>query len=72
MALAYAWTLSLGTQAAHLLEVRREVSRGKLERHSLFALGIRVIHYAETLFNSELLLRRFLFDFLFIPYVQPP
>jgi DDE family transposase len=70
MALAYAWTLSLGTQAAHLLEVRREVTRGKQKRHSLFNLGIRVVHYAENIF--KLLLRPFLFDFLFIPSPRPP
>ena len=68
MALAYAWVLSLGTQAAHLLEVRREVSRGKKQRHSLFVLGIRVIHRAQDLFKD--LFRRF--DLVFLPYVGPP
>jgi hypothetical protein len=68
MALAYAWVLSLGTQAAHLLVLRRQVSRGKRLRHSLFVLGLRVLHRAGDLFNK--LFRRF--DLVFLPYVDPP
>jgi hypothetical protein len=67
MALAYAWVLSLGTQAAHLLTVRREVARGRQLRHSLFVLGVRVLHRARELFKE--LFRRF--DFIFIPYGEP-
>jgi hypothetical protein len=67
MALAYAWVLSLGTQAAHLLEVRKAVSRGKQLRQSLFVLGVRVIHHTRNLF--KLIFRRF--DFVFIPLIEP-
>lgn len=67
MALAYAWTLSLGTQAAHLLAVRREVSRGQRLHYSLFRLGLRVVHGARHLFKE--LFKKF--DLLFIPYGEP-
>lgn len=67
MAVAYAWVLSLGTQAAHRLELRREVSRGRQIRHSLFVLGRRVLHRARDLF--EKLFRRL--DLLFLPLIEP-
>lgn len=67
MALAYAWILSLGTRAAQLLAVRREVCRGQQLRQSLFVLGIRVLLRAHELFKE--LFRRF--DFIFIPYGEP-
>lgn len=68
MALAYSWVLSLGTQAAHLSQVRGEVSRGRQLRHSLFKLGVRVLHRAAELFKK--LFRRF--ELIFLPYVEPP
>ncbi len=63
MALAYAWTISLGTQAVQAEAVRKEVVRGKNIRRSLFVLGIRVLQRAKKL-------RRLIvtfFDFLFLP-----
>jgi hypothetical protein len=65
MAVAYAWALSLGTQAAHILEVARAVSRGKCRRHSLFTLGLRVLQRA---FDLRKKLYKF-FDLLLIPDV---
>jgi Transposase DDE domain len=64
MALAYVWTLSLGTQAAHLQAVRKQVSRGKKLRRSLFSLGIRVLHQFRELYNKVI---RF-FELFLIPY----
>ena len=67
MALAYAWILSLGTQAAHLLAVRRDVCRGQCLRQSLFTLGARVLQRARELHKQLFCL----FDFIFIPYGEP-
>ena len=42
MALAYVWMLNLGTQVAHTARLRRELTRGKQPRFSLFPLGLRL------------------------------
>lgn len=65
MALAYAWVLSLGTQAFCIRDVRLEVTRGKKRRLSLFRLGLRLLSRAKQLFSSiarafELMLISFL------------
>lgn len=44
MAVAYAWTLSLGTQVAHWTEALRQVARGAHSRYSVFRLGLRVLN----------------------------
>jgi Transposase DDE domain len=43
MALAYVWTLSLGTGVRHTPAWRRELTRGRHGRHSLFQLGLRLL-----------------------------
>ena len=43
MALAYVWMLSLGTQVAHTPRLKRELTRGKRPRFSLFTLGLRLL-----------------------------
>jgi hypothetical protein len=63
MALAYAWTLSLGTQAVQAEIVRKEVARGTTIRRSLFVLGIRVLGRADELRRRIVTV----FDLLFIP-----
>jgi hypothetical protein len=63
MALAYAWTISLGTQAVQAEVVRREVVRGKAIRRSLVAVGIRVLRRADELRRHIVTF----FDFLFLP-----
>jgi hypothetical protein len=46
LALAYAWTLSLGTQAIRLGKtLRRQLSRGRARRFSVFRLGIRYLYH---------------------------
>ena len=65
MALAYVWTLSLGTQAAHWAEVRQQVSRGRRSRYSLFRLGLRVLHALQNLKQI-----RSFFDLFLIPNQQ--
>ncbi len=64
LALAYAWTLSLGTQGACLEAVRPELMRGKTRRLSLFALGLRLLSRARELFRKIL----DAFDLLFISH----
>ncbi len=63
MALAYAWTLSLGTQAVQAEAVRKEVTRGRTIRRSLVVLGIRVLRRADELRRQIVTF----FDFLFLP-----
>jgi hypothetical protein len=67
LALAYAWMLSLGTQADCLAEVQPQLGRGKTRRHSLFTLGLRLFHRAQELFGKIL----YAFDFVFISHAPP-
>jgi hypothetical protein len=43
MALAYAWTLSLGTWVIRTPRLRRELTRGTTWRRSVFQLGLRLL-----------------------------
>jgi hypothetical protein len=63
MALGYAWTLSLGTQAAHEQVVRKQVTCGRQPRRSLFRLGLRVLQQAHQLYRQV----RCFFELLFLP-----
>ena len=49
MALAYVWTLSLGTQVIRDKVLRREFSRGRRWAHSVFRLGLRLLRRAISL-----------------------
>jgi len=51
LALAYAWVLSLGTQAL-CKGVRSEVTRGKKPHLSLFRMGLRLLSRAKELFST--------------------
>jgi hypothetical protein len=62
MALAYVWTLSLGTQVVRDRTLRKELSRGKRWAHSVFRLGLRLLRRALSL-GRELLC-----DLLLIPH----
>jgi hypothetical protein len=63
MALAYVWTLSLGTQVIRHKGLRRELTRGKRWAHSVFRLGLRLLR------RSISLGRELLCDLLLIPHV---
>jgi hypothetical protein len=63
MALAYAWTLSLGTRVIRTPTLRRELTRGKAWRHSVFQLGLRLLKRWLTLG------RRLFYELLFIPHL---
>jgi hypothetical protein len=63
MALAYGWTLSLGTQVIRDNELRKEFSRGRRWAHSVFRLGLRLLRRTLSL-GRELLC-----DLLLIPHV---
>ena len=43
MALAYVWSLSLGTRVLHCPGLQRELTRGRAGRHSVFQLGLRLL-----------------------------
>jgi hypothetical protein len=43
MALAYAWTLSLGTRVIRTARLRQALTRGHAWRRSVFQLGLRVL-----------------------------
>lgn len=43
MAIAYVWVLSMGTHASGCQRLRRELTRGKKRRISLFTLGLRFL-----------------------------
>lgn len=46
LALAYTWTLSLGTLAVRAGKaLRRTLSRGRRRKYSVFRLGLRYLHY---------------------------
>lgn len=64
LALAYAWILSLGTQAAQVETVRKQVCRGRELRHSLFMLGIRALQQARYLKEHVFSF----FQLLFLPF----
>jgi Transposase DDE domain len=63
LALAYAWALSLGTQVIRTATLRRELTRGKDWRHSVFHLGLRLLTRWITLE------RRLFYELLFIPHL---
>jgi hypothetical protein len=63
MALAYVWTLSLGTQVIRHKGLRQELTRGKRWAHSVFRLGLRWLRRCISL-GRELLC-----DLLLIPHV---
>lgn len=51
MAVAYVWMLSLGAQATSLPSLKREVTRGRGRRRSLFQLGLRLFSQLFLLFE---------------------
>jgi len=51
LAVAYAWTLSLGTQGAILPELREQLGRGLRQRYSVFRLGLRILSRLEELYD---------------------
>ncbi len=63
MALAYVWILSLGTQVIRHNGLRQELTRGKRWAHSVFRLGLRLLHRCISLG------RQLLCDLLLIPHV---
>jgi Transposase DDE domain len=63
MALAYAWTLSLGTRVIRTPALRQELTRGKDWRRSVFQLGLRLLTRWLTLG------RRLFYELWLIPHL---
>jgi len=66
MAVAYAWTISLGTQVVRERSLRRGLTRGQRRQYSVFQLGLRWLRQLSELG------RAWSYELFLIPHLPAP